>query len=183
MYNCCWMIWHVRNIIKYSFIVLMHMCCSTLWWGKLFRSFQNYALVSGVPEAYGSRFVYVYMCVCICINICNSCFSETVTNYRHWWVQCRHNATIISVSDFWFKALFSGYLSLCSPCERSKVKQKPNSSQWVAFQLDSWIYATGQAATWVKIWKRDCRRLSACTPFSNTEAWQHSPNLDISIVL
>ena len=69
-------------------------CCSTLWWGKLFCSFQNhyyYALVSGAPEAYGSRFVCVYL------YVCNSCFSEITTNYRHWWVQCRHNATIYQI--------------------------------------------------------------------------------------
>ena len=35
-------------------------------------------------------------------------------------------------------------------CERSKVKRIPNTSQQAAFHLDSCVYATGQAVTWVK---------------------------------
>ena len=51
-------------------------------------------------------------------------------------------------------------------CKRSKVKRRSNSPQQIAFQLDIHIYATGQASTQVKTWKRDCRRLAAICSYA-----------------
>ena len=62
----------------------------------------------------------------------------------------RHNISNVIVSDFLFMVLFSSYsvfAHLDARRERSKVKQIPSSPQQAAFQLDSRVYATGQAAT------------------------------------
>ena len=89
--------------------------------------------------------------------------------------QCNNISNLI-FSDFWFKALFSSYSVICSPwCPLREIQSQAKIKLFTAgcFSTRQSHLGMGQAKTWVKTWKRGCRRL-VCV-------WQHSPNLDIGV--
>ena len=93
------------------------------------------------------------MCVCICLYFvfvrdryklgAGECNAVTMQQYILELIVFDFDLRLCVLVTVWFAPLDAR-------SERSKLKRRPTSSQWVAFQLDSHVYATGQTATQVK---------------------------------
>ena len=104
--------------------------------------------------------VCAYVCVCVCLSVCHHC---SHLGMQMW----KLLSACIGIGRYWqgldlnrilnqglVHELWCDLLTLTPRCyEKSKVKRRLNSAQQIAFQLDSCVYATGQAANRVKTQK------------------------------